>query len=112
MKPKSLKILGIKYTLEYCGSPSDVDIFKRESLWGQIDYWTRTIRVYDNGIIPIEEIWDTIIHEALHGIINALRLKGKIEDHKESEEIVSLLALGLREFLFENNLLKFEKEKT
>jgi len=55
MKPNKVNILGIEYSITYLDKPSDVDIYKRESLWGQIDYWTRTIRIYDNGR-PEEDI--------------------------------------------------------
>ena len=104
--PESVEILGTKYEITYCDKPSDVDLFKRESLWGQIDYWTRTIRVYKNP--KSEDIWDTIIHEALHGIITALRIKGKIEENPSGEDIVWLLALGLRDVLFRNGWMKNE----
>ena len=44
MKPTNVNILGVDYTIEYTDRPSDVDMYKRESLWGQVDFWTRTIR--------------------------------------------------------------------
>ncbi len=35
--PEKVNILGIEYTVVYVDSASDVDVHKRESLWGQID---------------------------------------------------------------------------
>ncbi|MBE3130610.1 MAG: hypothetical protein IMZ54_07820 [Acidobacteria bacterium] len=108
-KPDSVEIFGIRYLITYCDKPSDVDIFRRESFWGQIDYWTRTIRVYDNNTTP-EDIWDTIIHEVLHGIISALKIRGKIEDCKEGEDIVGLLALGLQDVMFRNGWIRLDEK--
>ena len=113
IKPTSIDILGIAYSVTYCDKPSDVDHFERASLWGQIDFWKRSIRVYDNKT-NIADIWDTIIHEVLHGLICELRLCGKV-DHKdqgsaENENIVGLLALGLRDVMFRNGWLPEIKE--
>ena len=109
-KPESINILGIEYSITYCEKPSEVDLFKRDSLWGQIDYWTRTIRVYDNGR-PVQEIWRSIIHEVLHAIGEGLKLeildKGDIEDKNKHEEL-DILALALTDMLFRNNLIKVE----
>ena len=52
-RPKQVNILGLSHELIYVDKPSDVDIYKRESLWGQIDYWTRTIRIYDHGRLDL-----------------------------------------------------------
>ena len=102
MKPSSVNIIGIEYSIEYVDSPSDVDIYKRESLWGQIDMWSRTIRIYDN-CRSIEDIWQTIIHEVLHGICDALKLKLNDEDRHDELDI---LALALNDVLFRNNWIE------
>jgi len=102
-KPTEINILGIQYRVEYMDKPSDVDIYKRESLWGQIDYWTRTIRIYDNGRQQ-EDIWQTVLHEVLHGIAEALKLSvlGNADYHDE----LDLLALALVDVLFRNGWMK------
>ena len=113
MKPDSINILGRKYKILYCDKPSDVDILKRESLLGQIDYLTRTIRIFDNGR-SLNDIWETIIHEALHGIGEALKLdildKGSVSDQCKHDEL-DILALALNDFLVRNNLLKITEEQ-
>lgn len=43
VKPQSVTVLGKKYTITYCDKPSEVDIFRRDSMWGQVDFWTRTM---------------------------------------------------------------------
>lgn len=94
-RPSSVNILGIVYQIEYVDKPSDVDIFKRKTLWGQIGFWTRTIRVYDRGNRPIEDVWQMIFHEVLHGIADALnqnlcakmRGKGRIMASRETHDL-------------------------
>ena len=101
MKPTSVNIIGVEYQIEYVDKPSEVDIFKRDSLWGQIDYWTRTIRVYDNGR-PAEDVWQTIFHEVLHGIQNALH----IDKLKDDEPTIDVLATTLVDTLFRNGWMQ------
>jgi hypothetical protein len=101
VKPAAVNILGIQYKIDYVTTPSEVDVFKRESLWGQIDPWTRTIRVYCNDRSD-EDIFATIMHEALHGICMAL----KLDDVNECEDTIGLLALGLADTLTRNEWVK------
>ena len=105
MRPDEVNILGIVYSIEYMDKPSEVDIFKRASLWGQIDYWTRSIRIYDNGR-PNGEIWQTLVHEILHGLANALKLKALEGD--DNDDAVDLLATGIADVLFRNGWLSRE----
>ena len=101
MRPESVNILGTKYTITYCDKPSEVDIFKRESCWGQIDYWTQTIRIYDNGSGE-ERVWQTLIHEVIHGIAGPLKLK--INDTERHDEL-DILAISLYDVLSRNGWL-------
>ena len=109
-RPESLVILGTNYSIEYCDKPSEVDIFKRDSLWGQVDYWTRTIRIYDNGR-NITDVWHSIIHEMLHVFGQQLKLnifdKGYSEDKDKHEEL-DIVAFALVDTLFRNDLIKIE----
>lgn len=98
-KPTEVNILGVRYQITYVDKPSEVDIFKRESLWGQIDYWTRTIRVYDNGR-PDEDVWQTILHEVLHGI--AIQLHLKAMSHADNHDELDLISLALTDVLTRN----------
>ena len=101
--PSTVNILGKRYTIEYVDKPSDVDIFRRKSLWGQIDYWTRTIRIYaDNR--SAEDVWETIIHEVIHGIaveLNIDRLKAD-----DAEDDVGILSVALTDTLIRNNWME------
>jgi hypothetical protein len=102
-KPKEVNILGIVYRVEYVDKPSDVDIFKRDSLWGQIDYWTRTIRIYDHQR-TVEDLWETVMHEVLHGIAYALKLK-MLSDEANHDEL-GILSVALMDTLFRNGWVK------
>ena len=102
MKPTSVNILGKIYSIDYKDNPAEVDLYKRESLWGQIDYWTRTIRIYDNKTAN-GDIWQSIWHEVLHAITNELNLVlGKNEHHDD----LDVLALALSDTLARNGWLK------
>jgi len=102
MRPSSLNILGKTYSITYVEKPSDVDIYKRTSLWGQVDYWTRSIRIFDGGRAD-EDLWHTLMHEVLHAIAEDLKLRlARSENHDEMD----LLALALADFLFRNWLLR------
>lgn len=96
-RPRSVNILGIEYQIDYEDNPADVDLYHREALWGQIDYWTRTIRIYDNGRCA-EDRWHTILHEVIHGIALAL----KIQSLEQNEDDLDVLALALTDVLFRN----------
>jgi len=74
------------------------DIYKRDSLWGQIDYWTRTIRIYDNDR-RLEDIFHSLLHEVLHGISSALKLK--LRDENMHDEL-DILSLALTDVIFRN----------
>jgi len=97
-RPENINILGVVYKVTYVDKPSDVDIYKRDSLWGQIDYWTRTIRIYDNGDRPGEDVWRTILHEVIHGIEEALHLESLQNAHNDMD----VLALAIMDVMFRN----------
>ncbi len=106
LKPDQVDILGTMYSIEYVDKPSDVDIFKRKSFWGQIDYWTRTIRIYDKDW-PDKEVFQVLLHESLHGIKEALKLK--CFDGDDGHEELDILAMALCDFLFRNGFIEKEE---
>ena len=107
MRPDHVNILGKTYSIEYKENASEVDIHKRESLWGQIDYWTSSIRIYDSEGSGEQEVWDSIIHECLHGILQQTDLQREIKNKGLDEEhLVKLLTCGLVDMLFRNKWIK------
>ncbi len=108
LKPTSVNILGKDYSITYVDKASDVDHDGYESMWGQIDYWKRSIRVYDNGR-SAADIWHTIIHETLHGIAMGLHLSAM--GNKDNHEELDLLALALTDVVFRNDWLRTDDTK-
>ena len=108
MKPTAVNILGTEYKIEYKDNPSKVDMYERKSLWGQIDYWTRTIRIYDNKT-NIEDIWLTLIHEIMHGIGESLKIK--MLTNKDNHGDIDILALALIDVLVRNKWIDINREE-
>lgn len=106
IRPIVANIIGIEYAIEYKDKASDVDIHGREALWGQINHWTRTIRVYDGGRSDID-IWETILHEVLHGIAEALKLKSLTDGNAHDD--LGILALALTDVMFRNGWMQTTK---
>lgn len=98
MKPDSVNILGITYSITYVDSPIEVDIYKRESLGGQIDYWTRSIRIFNSG--SAEDVFNTVMHEVLHGIVTGFNLKSLQGETSHGD--LELLACALSDVLYRN----------
>jgi len=100
--PTTVNVLGAEYAITYVSKPSEVDIHGRESMWGQCDYWTRTIRIFNRNRADAD-VWQTIIHELLHAIGYELKLRiNKDENHDE----LDLLATGLRDVFVRNKWLR------
>jgi len=106
-KPAKVKILGKEYTVTYCDNPGEVDPYRRRSLWGHVDYWTRSIRIYDNHFSE-SDIIQSLLHEVLHVIGNELNLeildKGGSEDEEKHDELDEI-SLGLMQVLVDNKWL-------
>ncbi len=104
MRPDTINILGKNIKVEYCEKVSDVDIFKRESLWGQYDPWTHTIRVYSNGRSE-DATLSTLLHEILHVIATELHLSSLDDSDEIKHNELDVLALALSDMLIRNNWL-------
>lgn len=102
MRPDHVWIFGKKYDIRYVDNPVEVDMNRRKALWGQIDYWTRTIRIYDNGRQD-GDILQTLMHEIVHAIDEEFHLK--IYD-KMGEDVIDLLGSGIADVLLRNDWLK------
>lgn len=104
MKKKRLNkinILGTIYKIKYFSKPSDVDHNGRNACFGQVDFWTRTIRLYDKQ--TKEELFQTLMHEVIHAITYHLHIDDITKSPRE-ETIVDLLATGLKDVFTRNAL--------
>jgi hypothetical protein len=109
-KPKTVNICGITYSVTYVDRPSDVDVQKRYSLLGQTDYWTRTIRIYDDGKLSSAHLWQVLLHEILHAIGYDLHIE-MLRDEKNHDQL-DLIATALMDTFVRNGWLDLnEPEK-
>lgn len=99
--PSEINICGSQYSIEYCKSPLDVDGQKRRALFGEIDYWTRKIRVYSQ---PQEiDVWKTLLHEIIHGVAEETKsCLNKEENHDDLDR----LSIALADTLIRSNIVK------
>jgi len=100
MKPGTVNICGIPYAVEYVDHAAKVTKEPRPS-FGEIDLVRREIRILDKDR-PVQAVWHTLIHEALHGISRDLHLV--IGDESYHDQL-DQLALALMDFLFRNGIV-------
>lgn len=108
IRPEWVNILGLDYQIIYCTAASEVDIQGREACEGQIDFWTRTIRIYDDGARAEQDILRTLLHEVIHGIAEELKLKLS-QDNQHDD--LDRLSLALADMLTRNGWLRDELPK-
>ena len=94
--------MGVPFKVVYCDKPSDVDHEGRNSLRGSIDYWVDTIRILDCG--SPHQIFETIIHEVVHGIATRLCLS-----FNDEESTVERFANVLADTLVRNGFVQLEE---
>ena len=104
-RPDKVNICGIEYSIEYVDNPVNVDLYKRDSMWGQIDSWTQSIRIYDNGKNNAE-CMQSLIHEVLHGIADKLKLSSLQDD--DNHDDLDVLSLALYDVFTRNEWFSFE----
>ena len=89
--PSSVVVCGSEYKVVYCDKPTDVDALRRTAYWGMVDYWAREIRVYKGEESRTFDVWETLLHEVIHALTEALHMDGDVTD----EDNVDLLAMGI-----------------
>lgn len=109
--PKSVIVVGKRYAITYTENTDETDIDKRKALWGQVDYHTRTIRVYvgkDKRKRQQADILETLLHEIIHCVLtdNAM-MKAAIKDEKE-ESFVDNMGCALADTLVRNGFIRLE----
>lgn len=100
IKPTTINILGKTYRVQYCDNQNSVDPSGHEALWGQIDMRTKTIRIYDSGR-DTGDIFETILHEVLHGIADELKIE--IFEDDKGHAALSNIAVALADVLVRNH---------
>jgi hypothetical protein len=72
--PEEVVILGNHYKVIKCEDMLDVDPRNRTTMFGNIDLYTRTIRLLVNEDRTEFDTFQTLLHEMIHGIANELSL--------------------------------------
>ena len=109
-KENKIIILGKPYKIIYVDKPSDVDVQGVQSLLGQVDFWTKTIRIFDDNTKSEEDLFEVLIHEIIHALINDLHIYALIDkDGGHKEDPIDLLSTGLADTFIRNNLVNIEK---
>jgi len=105
--PKEIDILSTKYKIEYLDNTLDVDPDHREPMFGNIDFWSRTIRIYKKDLQTVD-VFKTLIHEIIHAVIEAARIS-EISELEKYEDITDLLTVLLTDTFLRNKFIKLEE---
>lgn len=106
-RPETINIFGKTYSVTYCDRVVDVDINGERQLLGQIDYDTRSIRVFAKDR-QLADVLDTLLHEVMHGV--AIELKLKHFTDEEAHDDLDVLAMGLTCVLMQNEWIEVEDD--
>lgn len=101
--PTKIKIFDQMYRISYIERGVDTDEAGQTACCGQTNFHAHTMRIYKPPVYSAAEIWNTIIHEALHVIIEALKIEDFGEE-KNEERLIHLLATGINTMMIDNNL--------
>ena len=100
--------MGRQYAVSYLADMVKADIDRRTAVWGQIDFHTRTIRVYrgfhGRQQQPIDMLV-TLIHEILHGILQDAKLLAADVPQSRDEAWTDHLATLVADTLVRNGLV-------
>lgn len=97
--PEVISFLSKKFNIKYFENVSDVDQYKEDSLFGQVNFRTNTIRIYKPEDSNTVNVLHTIFHEVIHIIKENLSIDF-VND--EEERIIDNLAIGIVHLLVEN----------
>lgn len=101
-KPDKIDIFGTVYSVSYHDRPIDVDKHGRVNHAGQIDYWDKTIRIYNCS--NNTDVWKSILHEVIHGIAEEYNID--VLDKDENHDSVDLLSKALIDTFVRNGWIE------
>jgi len=102
MKQYNIDICGIPYKVKYVDHCSKVNPRSPKPIQGEIDLWNREITIVDNDR-SAQDIWQTILHEILHGIGYDFHLE--MLENELNHDQLDMLALAFMDFLFRNGII-------
>ena len=106
MFPTKIKILDQIFKIIYSEKLSEIDCDGITQMYGQTNFHTKTIRIYRPIDFSTAEVWNTIMHEAIHVIFETLKISegdDKLNDTTYQEKVIHLLATGINTMMIDNN---------
>ena len=105
--PKKINVSGIEYNISYFNTASAVDPDNKKPLFGRVDFWERTIRLYYKEGRSSSDLFLTLLHEILHIIDTDSELHVFDSFGKDEEPKINAFALELMDCLKRNGWLNF-----
>ena len=103
MRPKSVKILGVNYDIEYTDISSlndgkEINDDSADVVVGDINFWRRKIRALDDP--DKNYLLATLIHEILHAMGDVFNIDMLNDD--DNHDDLDTLAFALGDFILNN----------
>jgi hypothetical protein len=109
--PRQVNVMGKIYRVEYTTGMVETDIDQRSAIWGQVDYHTRSIRVYRGTADKPRQAGDvieTLLHEIIHAILQENKLLKDCLKDGVDENFTDTLGVVLADTLVRNKLITVE----
>lgn len=106
MFPTKIKILDQFFKIYYSDKLSEIDGDGIKQAYGQTDFHNKTMRIFRPKNFSTAEVWNTIMHEAVHVIFDTFKIAGgdeKLSQEAYQEKAVHLLATGINTMMIDNN---------
>ena len=106
MFPTKIKILDQIFKVTYSEKLSEIDCDGIIQAYGQTNFQTKTIRIYRPKDFSTAEVWNTIMHEAMHIILEIFKIcddDNKLNNAIFEEKVTHLLATGINTMMIDNN---------
>ena len=103
--PKRVKFLGKWWTIEYLSAP--IKETKTEIVFAECDEVNSRLRIcrrYKGRWLPLEDVWEYILHEMDHAIASDMGIKFP-------EAFIERHGAALRSVMFDNKWLWFLRRK-
>ncbi len=106
MFPTKIKILDQIFKIYYSDKLSQIDGDGIKQAYGQTDFHSKTMRIFRPKDFSTAEVWNTIIHEAVHVIFETFKITEgdeKLSQEVYQEKVIHLLATGINTMMIDNN---------
>ena len=106
--PKTVNVMGINYSVTYCRDMVEADIGKSQAVWGQVEYQTRTIRIFvgkgERKVQPAD-VHRNLVHEMIHAVVEGNQLIADcLKEGSVNEPFTDQLATVLSDTLVRNGM--------